>query len=400
MRILVVTGGFPLPSQTFVYRKVVALAKRGHEVIVATRRIGDWSLYPDGLPDGVRVVEMVPDVELRDPRRAFAMVRGAMTYGVAHVTEAKRLYEMCHNDPRTRGAPLRYYLRHLPFLGLRADIVHFEFVSLATMYPLVHDLLGVPIVVSCRGSDIHVHESRPVEEQARAVAALREATALHCVSRAMATDVERISGRSTGIHINRPAVDVSQIHARSPSPETTLRILATGRLVWIKGFDYLLEALALVVRTGVDFRAEILGDGELRQVVRYTIRDLGLTDHVTLPGNVPSTDVLARLQSTDVFVLSSVGEGISNAVLEAMASGVPLVTTNAGGMAEAVADGIEGYVVPVRDAAALAARIISLAKDRDARLSMGLAARRRAERDFSIERQMDVFEEMYRSISA
>lgn len=104
MRILLVTGGFPLPSQTFVYRKVVALAKRGHEVTVATRRIGDWSLYPDGLPDGVRVVGMVPDVELRDPRRAFAMVRGAMTYGVAHVTEAKRCTR-CAMPIRARKAP-------------------------------------------------------------------------------------------------------------------------------------------------------------------------------------------------------------------------------------------------------------------------------------------------------
>lgn len=400
MRILLVTGGFPLPSQTFIYRKVIALAKRGHAVTVATRRIGDWTLYPDPLPPNVEVIEMIPDVALRSGQRALSALRGSLRVGVEHADAAMQLYRRCQADPRTRDAPMRQFLRHLPFVGLRVDVAHFEFASLAAMYPLAHEVLGVPVVVSCRGSDVHVHDSRPEAEQRQIETTLREAAAVHCVSNAIAADVHAISGRKAGVWVNRPAVDVQAIAARPPRRDAPLSLLATGRLVWIKGFDYLLAALAAVMRRGIPFRAEILGDGELRNVVRYSIRDLGLAERVTLPGNVPSSDVLGRLQTTDVFVLSSVGEGISNAVLEAMASGVPVVTTDAGGMAEAVTDGVEGFVVPVRNPTALADKIVALANDEARRAAMGLAARRRAEHEFSLERQATVFEDMYRAVTS
>jgi glycosyltransferase involved in cell wall biosynthesis len=134
--------------------------------------------------------------------------------------------------------------------------------------------------------------------------------------------------------------------------------------------------------------------------MRFSIADLGLDSRVRLRGAVSSSEVLAKLQATDVFVLSSVEEGISNAALEAMASGVPVVTTTAGGMAEAVSDGVEGFVVPVRDADALANRLGYLANDENLRAKLADAARRRAVSQFSLERQMNVFEEMYRSVMA
>ena len=160
----------------------------------------------------------------------------------------------------------------------------------------------------------------------------------------------------------------------------------------------MLAALVRLMQRGVDFQADIVGEGELFSALRFSIEDLGLRDRVRLSGALSSAEVLSRLQATDIFVLSSVEEGISNAVLEAMATGVPIVTTTAGGMVEAVTDGVEGFVVPVRNAAALADRIERLATDPAARVAMGAAARRRAEQDFSIQRQATEFESIYRSV--
>jgi glycosyltransferase involved in cell wall biosynthesis len=206
--------------------------------------------------------------------------------------------------------------------------------------------------------------------------------------------------RREGVWVNRPAVDTTVIAPRPPRHAGPIKLLATGRLVWKKGFDYLLAAIATLVRRGVDLRAEIVGDGELRSLLRFSIHDLGIAAHVTLAGPLRSDEVLAKMQDTDVFVLSSHEEGISNAALEAMASGVPIVTTNAGGMAEAVNDGVEGFVVSVRDVTALADRIECLARDAALRARMGQAARIRAERDFALARQLDTFEALYRSVCA
>jgi colanic acid/amylovoran biosynthesis glycosyltransferase len=175
-------------------------------------------------------------------------------------------------------------------------------------------------------------------------------------------------------------------------------LLSTGRLVWKKGFDYLLTALSTLARRGVEFEARIVGEGELFNVLRFSIEDLGLRDRVRLEGAMTSQQVLEQLQRTDVFVLPSVEEGISNAVLEAMATGVPIVTTNAGGMAEAITDGNEGFVVPVRDVEMLADRIEKLVRDPHLRASMGAIARQRAEREFSIARQVKGFEDIYEAV--
>lgn len=401
MNLLLVTGRFPQRSETFIYRKVVALAKRGHHVTVATRGAGDWSLYPDARPETLQIIELPPDHTLRDPRRAWAALQAGLRLTARHARAARALYQRCRIDERTRMDPNRMFLRHLPFVALDADVVHFEFLSLGAMYPLVATVLDAPIVVSCRGRDVHTLELQPPAERAAAIACLQQASAIHCVSSEMAGEVQRLTGRSDGLWVNRPAVDTDVI---TPSKDRAsagpLRLVATGRLVWKKGFDYLLTALARCAARGIDFHAEILGDGELKKSLRFAIEDLGLADKVSLVGAVSSAEVLERMRAADVFVLSSLEEGISNAVLEAMASGLPIVTTTAGGMAEAVTDGCEGFVVPVRDADALAAAIAALAHDPQLRVSMGRAARERAELEFSITRQVETFEALYRSITS
>jgi colanic acid/amylovoran biosynthesis glycosyltransferase len=399
VKLLLVTGRFPAWSETFIYRKAVGLAIRGHDVTLATRRIGDWHAYPAALPPGLHVEALPPDDSLRDPRNLIPAALATTRQVLKRGPKAARLLRAC-NELGTRERAVRLFLKHAPFLDREADVMHFEFLSLGAMYPAISAATDRPIVVSCRGNDVHTLELQSPVLREAAIKCVRSAAAVHCVSDEMAREVTRLTGRTEGLWVNRPAVDVSAITPRPNERGKRLRILATGRLVWKKGFDYLLTAFARMASAGVDFEADIIGEGPLRSVMRFSIADLGLDSRVRLRGAVSSSEVLAKLQATDVFVLSSVEEGISNAALEAMASGVPVVTTTAGGMAEAVSDGVEGFVVPVRDADALANRLGYLANDENLRAKLADAARRRAVSQFSLERQMNVFEEMYRSVMA
>lgn len=392
MKLLLVTGRFPVRSETFIYRKCVALANRGHDVTMLTRRDGEWRLYPDALPPSVTVEVMPADTSLRVPQVLLGSLARAAKYASHSPRGAVHLWNDARRDSSTWA---REFLRYLPFVDRKVDIVHFEFLSLGAMYPNVRRYIDCPVVVSCRGQDLHTLELRSAEERRPAINCLQQADAIHCVSDEMANEVVRIIGPRKNIFVNRPAVDTDSIRERPASNGGPLKLLATGRLVWKKGLDYLLAALARVARAGIDFKMEILGDGELKDSLQFSISDLGLDHHVTLVGGVSSAAVLARLQSADIFVLPSVEEGISNAVLEAMATGLPIVTTDAGGMAEAVTDGVEGFVVRVRDIHALASRIEGLARDAPLRLRMGTAARARALKDFSLARQVDVYEQAY-----
>jgi colanic acid/amylovoran biosynthesis glycosyltransferase len=183
----------------------------------------------------------------------------------------------------------------------------------------------------------------------------------------------------------------------SPSP---FRLITTGSLIWRKGYEYLLSAVRLLLDRGIPVQLDIIGDGAERQRVVYTIHDLGLADQVTLLGRLPTNQVLPRLQQADAFVLSSLSEGISNAVLEAMACGLPVVTTDCGGMKEAVTDGVEGFVVPIRQPQAMASALEMLWMDATLRERMGSAGRERILGSFTLQGQIEAFVRLFREVAA
>ncbi len=122
-------------------------------------------------------------------------------------------------------------------------------------------------------------------------------------------------------------------------------------------------AIQQLKAAGVPVQYQIIGDGPERQRILYTIQDLGLQDCTQLLGRQPPTAVRELLQQADAFLLASLSEGIANVVLEAMACGLPVVTTDCGGMREAVTDGVEGFVTPVRDPNAMAQALEKLWRD-------------------------------------
>ncbi len=389
MNILLITGPFPHP--TFIFRMALALAERGHRVTVAARNRGDWSRFQDALPlpPGLNVRYLLPESGLSDPRVALRLLFGLLRYVPRSPVRAWRLWR----DSDTWWE----FVRYLPFLSLpHPDVIQFEFLVTATIYPKLGSLIGAPTVVSCRGADLHMLEQRPPEKKSARLDALRWAAAIHCVSDELAGEVNRLVGRSDRVFVNRPAVAAKTIMPKEDYTAAIPKIISVGRLEWKKGYDYLLAALARLKRSGAIFQVEIIGDGALFAELRFSIDDLDLASAVRLVGRITPAEVLDRLRSADLFVLSSHEEGIANAVLEAMAAGLPVVTTNAGGMAEAIRDGVDGFVVPVRDIPALVDRIERLLTDPVLRERMGRSARQRCVEAFTLDRQEEQFELIYR----
>lgn len=170
-----------------------------------------------------------------------------------------------------------------------------------------------------------------------------------------------------GVHRVRPELGVA---ADAPVVVTVANFKAH------KGYDYLLEAAARVRQEIPAVRFVLVGQGPLEGEVRAGVRRHGLDETVVFAGHRP--DVPRIVDASDVFALASLHEGLSIALLEAMAVGTPPVVTDAGGLAEVVADGEHGLVVPPRDADALASAIGSLLRDPELRGRLGRAARERA----------------------
>lgn len=170
--------------------------------------------------------------------------------------------------------------------------------------------------------------------------------------------------------------------------EETVVVGTVGRLAEVKNQSMLVEAVAELLSRSPHLRERVrlllVGGGPLFGKLEQRIGQLGLTDMVCMTGD--REDIPALLQTMDIFVLPSLAEGISNTVLEAMATGLPVIATDVGGNPELVDDGINGHLVPVNDHVALASVLGDLVENQSTREQMGEAGLERVRRTFNWDR--------------
>jgi glycosyltransferase involved in cell wall biosynthesis len=248
---------------------------------------------------------------------------------------------------------------------------------------------GLPLVVSLHGSDVYVAEQHPVARRVAATVLKRAGVVTACSADlgrraiALGADAARVEVVPYGVDADRFRPDLLVREKRRASlgiaPQSTL-LFAAGRLVRKKGFEYLIDALGRVPAS-LGVRAVIAGGGDLDAELKARAEASGAGDRLRFLGNVTQDDVAAWLATADIVAVPSVRDdsgnvdGLPNIVLEALASGTPLITTPAGGIGAVVENGRTGIVVPERDVAALGAAIESLAQAPERRVRLGEAGR-------------------------
>jgi glycosyltransferase involved in cell wall biosynthesis len=265
----------------------------------------------------------------------------------------------------------------------------------------------VPLVISLHGSDVYVAERfKPAGIAARA--ALRRAGFVTACSSDLATrgialgaDPARTRVVPYGVDAGRfrpdPKARDEQRADLAVAPGAFL-VASAGRLVSKKGFEYLIDAIAQVPGTVL----AIAGDGSLKASLQARVAALGLGERVRLLGDRSQPHVARLFSAADAIVTPSIRDdagnvdGLPNVVMEALASGTPLVTTGAGGIGAVVENGVTALVVGERDAAGIAAAVARLTREPDFRRRLGEAGRALVEREFGWEKTAEQFEFAYR----
>jgi glycosyltransferase involved in cell wall biosynthesis len=392
------------PPETFVRWKLEGLAARGVHITVASRSVDD----PAARLRGVELVELpqlgMPPGQARVWRPALALL----------VTAPRSLARLLRSIRRLPGdyRMTRLLALYLPLARLRPDVVHFEWNSAAALYLPMFDIWGCPVVTSCHGSDISIYPFVPGYERyaVRLPEVLRRASAVHCVSESLRRQAGDLGLDPAKARVIRQGVDPKVFRPANGEVRrdaAAFRVIAIGWLRWMKGFEWALEAIRLLVDSGVPVQLEILGGDPTEEVgertererVLHTVADLGLETRVRLSGNFASAEVARRLQASDALLLPSLDEGLPTVLLEAMACGVPVVATDCGGVSEALTDGVEGFLVPPREPEALAGALARLWRDPGLRARMGEAGRATATSRFTLERQLEEFLALYREVA-
>lgn len=290
----------------------------------------------------------------------------------------------------------------LPTLALakrfQPDILHVYFgMPTGPLGRLVRLVTGTPYLLSLRGGDVPGFLPGLLGKFHRALAPLnrwvwRGASSIVANSEGLRELAQAQMGLSVEMAPNGVDVEVFKPDWRGTSPHPT-RILFVGRLVEEqKGVRFLLRALA-----DLDCAAEleVVGSGPGEALLRETANGLGLNGRVRFPGWVPREEMPNRYAEADVFVFPSFEEGMPNVVLEAMASGLPIVATDIYAHRGLVKDGKNGFLVPAGDAGGIRTALEALAGDATLREAMGQASRAMAV-EYSWERTARTYLELSR----
>ena len=387
---------FPKLSETFILNEILELERQGLNLhIFSLRRPVDRRQHP-ALSQLQAPVTYIPSLlpEWHHDEET-QLIKNQVAWGQRDPNQLMAALQFYGDRPETRrfneflqGC---YLATELERLGIEHLHVHFANIPAATA-EMAQRLNGVPFSITAHAKDIYLTEPVALDRRLRSAEFV-----LTC------TDYNRrylasVSTSDTPIHLSYHGIDLSRftrppggspVAAAAPAARP-LQLLSVGRFCEKKGFAYLLEACQQLRVAGVNFHCNLVGYGPLQAALEAQIQALELAERVTLVGQLTQNQVIEQYRQADVFVLPCLvtddgdRDGIPNVLLEAMALGVPVVSTAISGITELVQSGQNGLLIPEKDVAALTLALRQLTQDAALRERLGQAGSRTVHQNFTL----------------
>ena len=375
---------FPSFGQTFCYREVVELARQGITPPIFSIRNPSDEPPQDWDARIVNRVHYLPEEKelLDDVRRASKkqnldseIIDALDEWG--RRTDFLRLYQAVYVGLRLREMGIGHV--HAHFMGMAARTAFW-----------IHKFFPVTFSFTAHANDIFAPRNFEVGLVKLVDAARVIVTVSDYAKKFLQERFPERAARIRHIYNGLNLAEFGRTHFSCNPP----LILGVGRLIAKKGFADLIRACGLIAERGKSFRCEIIGEGPLEDELRGQIERLNLQDRVALSGARPMGEVRRRLIAANVFVLPSIIDpdgGMDNlptVIMEAMATGLPIVSTTIGGIPEMVVENETGFLVQPGDAAALADAIEQVIDDRLLARRLGQGGYERAQQLFSIDKNV------------
>ena len=367
---------FPVLSETFILNEILALESQGIDVTIFALAPTRDPKFHEGLSRLRASVTYVPGLlewkdVLKQNRRIYAknrkrylsvLWRALLTFNPVFIW--RFLQAACVAD-KARSAKLRH--------------LHAHFANRATtVASLASRLTKLPYSFTAHAFDIFIDGS-PEHLNDRMTKACFVVTVSDFNIKYLTS---LLAGRRARLVKIYNGIDLSRFAPGPPPPAMPpLRILAVARLVEKKGLPILVEACALLRERGVHFHCSLVGKGALRPVLEARIKALALSDRIEMLGARTQGEVLDLYRASHVFALPCIvgddgnRDGLPVSIVEALACGLPVVSTPVTGIPEAIEDGVNGFIVPEKDAKALADALERIAREPGLRERLASAAR-------------------------
>ncbi|HSC35888.1 MAG TPA: glycosyltransferase [Thermodesulfobacteriota bacterium] len=356
---------FPKLSETFVLGQITELIDRGHDVEIASINKPTEEFVHEDI-DKYKLLEKTHYINKSPSRLGFE-------------PEEKLISSLVLTD-----------IIHAHFAANPADW--------ASKFSIA---LGTPFVITTHAYDIYINPN--IED-------LREkfddATKVITTTDYNKDYLSKLLGEKYGanIEIIKYGIDISRFSFNEKKPDGKVKILFIGRLIEKRGPTYAIEAFNKVLGEIPNIELRMIGNGLLKDEVDRLINKLDLNDNVILLGAQPQSAVLKEMAEADIFFLPSLTagngdrEGSPVSILEAEATGLPIVSTIHNGIPEIVIDGETGFLLPERDTHAMAERLKQLIRDPELKIKMGKAGRAHVQANYDRKNEINNLEKLFENL--
>jgi colanic acid/amylovoran biosynthesis glycosyltransferase len=403
MKIAFIVNCFPVLSETFILNQVTGLIDRGHEVDIYADRLGDTTkVHPDVtkycLLGRTYFLNAIPD------NLFLRLIKGIKLYYINFIQDPIiTLRSLNLFKYGSLAVSLRLLYTAIPGLNKSYDIVHCQFGTqgFRGMWFRAINSPNAKLITIFRGHDI----SQFVKDRGNKVyeTLFQSGDFFLANCEFFRKKAVKLGCKSDEIIVHFSGLDVGKFafKPRYLNPNDKIRVVTTGRLVEKKGIEYVIRAIAQLADHNPNLEYTIIGDGPLKEKFQQLIQTLNADSVVNLVGWKSEQEIIEILDQSHIFVAPSITaqdgdqDAPINVLKEAMAMGLPVVSTYHGGIPELVEDGISGFLVPERDTSALVKKLGYLAENPDCWSRMGQAGRTYVENYFDLNKLNDRLVDIY-----
>lgn len=395
---------FPKLSETFILNEILELERQGLNLHIFSLRPPQDSVHHPAVQQVkapvTYVPSLLPDADEQQEDAALEAHQAFERENPERLESAMEFYTRCPEDKDPNELLQACYLaRDIQRLGIEHVHVHFANVPTATV-ELVQKLCNVSYSMTAHAKDIYLTPPDVLDRRMTAADFVLTCTDFN------RRHLSQISKSTTPIHLSYHGIDLTQFTLESvestiaqagvyfQNPHRTVRLLSVGRFCEKKGFYYLLNACCFLKAKKLPFTCTLVGYGPMQEQLEQLIDDYQLADVVTLAGKLTHDQVIEQYRRADIMVLPCVvttdgdRDGIPNVLLEAMAMGLPVVSTNISGIGELIQSGRNGLLVPQRNVEDLAIALERLIHDPSLRKRLGNAGQRTVHQQFTLEQNV------------
>ena len=380
LKIAIYSGA--VPSTTFIERLIQGLAKNGNTIFLFGVQKAKQSA----------VKNVYYYTYTNKLSKLFQLIKYSILLRLFKSKDKKKLDAFILNKSKnTRLFKVKFY----PILHHKPDIFHLQWAKSLDDWIWVQEF-DIKLVLSLRGTHITISPTANEELVNMYSKYFPQVDGFHAVSNTISKIAQHYGAQTDKIKTVYSGLPLEEIQLKPKSEGIkTLKILSVGRSHWTKGYSVALDAMSLLKQTNFKFHYTITGiDND--EALLFQRHQLDLEQQVTFLETLPFEDVVKLQHSSDVLFLPSIEEGIANVVLEAMALGTLVVSTHCGGMREVIEDGLNGFLVPIRNPEAMANALMKVSTlSMEDYLNVIQSGRKTIEQQHSVEKMIADMQSLY-----